>query len=108
MVGGAAGAAGSVFVAGRQAFQSERGLGTLMLDRRQIRDNPDAVKTAVQVKGIDLDVEMDFTSLEFMVPLLALVASEMACVSWETTLPRAESDTCNWPVTRFALCVKES
>ena len=28
-----------------------------MLDRRQIRDNPDAVKTAVQVKGIDLDVD---------------------------------------------------
>jgi seryl-tRNA synthetase len=28
-----------------------------MLDRRQIRDNPDAVKKAVQVKGIDLDVD---------------------------------------------------
>ena len=28
-----------------------------MLDRRQIRDNPDAVKTAVRVKGIDLDVD---------------------------------------------------
>ena len=28
-----------------------------MLDRRQIRDNPDAVKAAVRVKGIDLDVD---------------------------------------------------
>ena len=28
-----------------------------MLDRRQIRDNPDAVKEAVRVKGIDLDVD---------------------------------------------------
>ena len=51
---------------------------------------------------------MDLTSLGFMVPLLALVASEMAWVSWVTTLPRAESATCNWPVTRFELCVKES
>ncbi len=43
-----------------------------------------------------------------MVPLLALVASEMACVSCVTTLPSAESATCNWPVTRLELCVKES
>jgi seryl-tRNA synthetase len=28
-----------------------------MLDRRQIRENPDAVKAAVRVKGIDLDVD---------------------------------------------------
>src|SRR5713101_8508641 len=28
-----------------------------MLDRRFIRENPDAVKTAVRVKGIDLDVD---------------------------------------------------
>src|SRR6202000_1541680 len=28
-----------------------------MLDRRFIRDNPDAVKAAVRVKGIDLDVD---------------------------------------------------
>jgi seryl-tRNA synthetase len=28
-----------------------------MLDRREIRDNPDAVKNAVRVKGIDLDVD---------------------------------------------------
>src|SRR5438105_12330834 len=28
-----------------------------MLDRRVIRENPDAVKAAVQVKGIDLDVD---------------------------------------------------
>jgi seryl-tRNA synthetase len=28
-----------------------------MLDRRQIRDHPDAVKAAVRVKGIDLDVD---------------------------------------------------
>src|SRR6516162_8813952 len=28
-----------------------------MLDRRVIRENPDAVKTAVRVKGIDLDVD---------------------------------------------------
>jgi seryl-tRNA synthetase len=37
-----------------------------MLDRRQIRDNPDAVKEAVRVKGIDLDVDelihLDHTS----------------------------------------------
>jgi hypothetical protein len=51
---------------------------------------------------------IDFTSLAFIVPLLALVASEIACVSSETTLPRAESATCNWPVTRFELSVKES
>src|ERR1017187_6203502 len=34
---------------------------------------------------------MDFTLLEFIVPLLAAVASEMACVSCKTTLPGAES-----------------
>ena len=28
-----------------------------MLDRRFIRDNPEAVKAAVRVKGIDLDVD---------------------------------------------------
>ena len=28
-----------------------------MLDRREIRQNPDAVKAAVRVKGIDLDVD---------------------------------------------------
>ena len=28
-----------------------------MLDRREIRQNPDAVKEAVRVKGIDLDVD---------------------------------------------------
>src|SRR5690349_25053933 len=28
-----------------------------MLDRREIRENPDAVKAAVRVKGIDLDVD---------------------------------------------------
>src|SRR5260370_27826127 len=28
-----------------------------MLDRREIRNNPDAVKAAVRVKGIDLDVD---------------------------------------------------
>src|SRR5271169_2750842 len=28
-----------------------------MLDRRQIRENPDAVQAAVRVKGIDLDVD---------------------------------------------------
>ena len=28
-----------------------------MLDRRFIRENPEAVKAAVQVKGIDLDVD---------------------------------------------------
>ena len=28
-----------------------------MLDRRFIRGNPDAVKAAVRVKGIDLDVD---------------------------------------------------
>ena len=28
-----------------------------MLDRRFIRDHPDAVKEAVRVKGIDLDVD---------------------------------------------------
>ena len=28
-----------------------------MLDRREIRENPDAVKDAVRVKGIDLDVD---------------------------------------------------
>ena len=28
-----------------------------MLDRRFIRDNPDAVKDAVRVKGVDLDVD---------------------------------------------------
>jgi seryl-tRNA synthetase len=28
-----------------------------MLDKREIRDNPDAVKAAVRVKGIDLDVD---------------------------------------------------
>ena len=43
-----------------------------------------------------------------MVPLFALVASEIACVSSLTTLPSAESATCNWPVTRLELCVNES
>ena len=28
-----------------------------MLDKREIRDNPDAVRDAVRVKGIDLDVD---------------------------------------------------
>src|ERR1700750_61972 len=28
-----------------------------MLDRREIRENPDAVKAAIRVKGIDLDVD---------------------------------------------------
>ena len=28
-----------------------------MLDKREIRDNPDAVRAAVRVKGIDLDVD---------------------------------------------------
>ena len=28
-----------------------------MLDKREIRENPDAVKAAVRVKGIDLDVD---------------------------------------------------
>ena len=28
-----------------------------MLDRREIRDDPDAVKDAVRKKGIDLDVD---------------------------------------------------
>jgi seryl-tRNA synthetase len=28
-----------------------------MLDRREIRQNPDAVRAAVRVKGIDLDVD---------------------------------------------------
>jgi seryl-tRNA synthetase len=28
-----------------------------MLDKRFIRENPDAVKDAVRVKGIDLDVD---------------------------------------------------
>ena len=28
-----------------------------MLDRREIRENPDAVKAAVRAKGIDLDVD---------------------------------------------------
>ena len=51
---------------------------------------------------------IDCTSLAFMVPLFALVASEMACVSCDTTLPSAESATCNCPVTRLELCVNES
>ena len=28
-----------------------------MLDKREIRENPDAVRAAVRVKGIDLDVD---------------------------------------------------
>ena len=51
---------------------------------------------------------MDFTLLAFIVPLLALVASEIAEVSSVTTLLNAESATCNCPVTRLELCVKES
>ena len=40
--------------------------------------------------------------------LNALVASETACVSSLTTLPSAESATCNWPVTWLELWVNES
>ena len=50
----------------------------------------------------------DFTSLAFIVPLLAEVASPIACVSCVTTPPSAESATCIWPCTTFEDCVKLS
>jgi seryl-tRNA synthetase len=48
--------AGNVLAAfcDRDRFQ---GLTPTMLDKRFIRDNPDAVKEAVRVKGVDLDVD---------------------------------------------------
>src|ERR1700755_1535129 len=42
---------------GKRARPTTPGSVSTMLDRRFIRDNPEAVKAAVRVKGIDLDVD---------------------------------------------------